>query len=181
MRKLILLAIITTLSIFKANSQDTIRLGKQYKPKQEKHRDAYVVTDRPPQALYAELYGRGLIYSLNYDRRFSKKLTGLGFSAGFGALAIEGEGFIAIPLSINYLAGNKGRYFEAGAGVTFANAGSIGFNDLSSGDGVVLATATLGYRRQPVNGGLNFRAGLNFIAGGGVFIPYPYVGLGYNF
>jgi len=181
MHKLLLLTLMATLVAFAANSQDTIHLGKQPKLKADNQRDDNIVTNRPPQALYAELYGRGLIYSLNYDRRFNKKLTGFGFSAGFGALAIDGEGFIAIPLSINYLAGNKGRYFEAGAGVTFANAGTIAINDFSSGDGVVLATATLGYRRQPVNGGLNFRAGLNFLAGGGVFIPYPYVGLGYNF
>jgi len=180
MNKTVALILASMVLCCAAKAQDTIHLNKRHKF--TRNTDKEIVTDRAPQAIYAELYGRALLYSFNYDRRFQKKLTGLGFSAGFGGLAVDGEGFIAVPLSINNLSGSRGHYFESGLGVTFANAGTISFNDISgSNSSVVLATATLGYRSQPVTGGLNFRAGLNLIAGGGVFIPYPYVSLGYNF
>lgn len=180
MNKLLALVIAAVILSVTAKAQDTIHLIK--KNRIARGIEKQIVTDRAPQAVYAELYGRALIYSFNYDRRFQKKLTGLGFSAGVGVIAVDGDGFVAVPVSINNLTGSRGHYFESGLGATFANAGTIGFNDIStSSNSIVFATATLGYRSQPVNGGLNFRAGINFIAGAGVFVPYPYISLGYNF
>ncbi len=180
MNKTFNLFIITLLTYYNATCQDTIHLSKKYHPGQ--NGQGTVVTDRPPQAVYGELYGRALIYSINYDSRFQKKLTGMGFSAGVGALAVDGQSFVAIPFSINNLSGAHGHYFESGAGVTFVNANVLTFDDVSPDNkSRLLATLTLGYRSQPVTSGLNFRAGLNFIAGSGVFIPYPYVSLGFSF
>jgi len=140
-----------------------------------------IYTDRPPQALFMELYGRGIVYSVNYDCRFQKKLKGMGFSAGVGGLVIAGVSFVAVPISINDLIGDNGHYFELGGGVTFAGGNSIDFNNIRTGGSVVLGTATFGYRSQPIAGGLNFRGGLNVVGGNGMFAPYPYVSLGYNF
>lgn len=180
MKKTLLLLSLSTLLICTAKSQDTIYLGKKRDARGMKKPD--VVTDRPPQAVYGELYGRGLIFSFNYDRRFQKTLDGLGFSVGAGGIFVGNGGFITVPVSINNLSGSRGHYFESGIGFTYTNVSFNGFDDAdNSGSSTILGTLTFGYRSQPVNGGLNFRAGLNVLAGNGLFIPYPYVSLGYNF
>ncbi len=140
-----------------------------------------VVTNRAPQAIYGELYGRGLIFSFNYDSRFQKTLDGLGFSVGAGGIFAGDVGFVTIPVSINNLSGSRGHYFESGAGFTYTNVNFNGFDDPSSGNSTIIGTLTFGYRSQPVHGGLNFRAGLNVLIASGLFLPYPYISLGYNF
>ena len=179
MKKALFLITLSTLLICTAKSQDTIYLGKKHRMEQNKHPD--VVTDRPPQAVYGELYGRGIVFSFNYDTRFQKTLNGIGCSVGAGAFFVGDGGFVTVPVSLNYLAGNNGHYFETATGFTYASATFSGFGDGSSGGSTVLGTLTFGYRSQPVKGGLNFRAGLNFLGGSGIFIPYPYISLGYNF
>lgn len=172
-------ALLLTMFAALAKGQDTIYL--KHKRSTGNHSEKTIVTDRPPQALYMELYGRGIVYSVNYDSRFRKKLNGPGFSAGIGGLAIAGVSFVTVPVSINNLSGANGHYFEWGAGATFASGNSVDYNNISTRGSVILATATLGYRSQPVTGGLNFRGGLNIIAANGLFAPYPYISLGYNF
>ncbi len=174
-----LLLLLLTLLAGAAKSQDTIYL---------KHKRAIanadrkiIYTDRPPQALFMELYGRGIVYSVNYDCRFQKKLKGMGFSAGVGGLVIAGISFVAVPLTINDLIGDNGHYFELGGGVTFTSGNFVDFNHIRTGGSSMLGTVTLGYRRQPVAGGLNFRGGINIVGGNGMLAPYPYVSLGYNF
>src|SRR3569833_801826 len=91
-----------------AKSQDTIYL--KHKRAAANDDGKFMYTDRPPQALYMELYGRGIVYSVNYDCRFQKKLKGMGFSAGVGGLVIAGISFVAAPLTINDLIGDNGHY-----------------------------------------------------------------------
>ena len=70
--------------------------------------------------VYFELGGAGIIYSFNYDGRFSKYENGLGFRVGIGGASVNGEGYFAVPFQINYLAGARGKYLEAGLGATYA-------------------------------------------------------------
>jgi len=144
------------------------------------------ITDRPPQAVFAELYGRSLLFSANYDRRFNKTTDGLGFSIGAGYFKIDEFSLFSVPITLNYLLGKNGKYFETGIGTTFF-AGTVddfGFGDSygSSSGSTFAGTLTLGYRSQPMKGGFMFRAGLNPIFLKNVFVPYlPYVSFGYNF
>ena len=141
---------------------------------------------RRAQSVYFELLGPAATYSFNYDTRFQNTLNGLGGRIGLGYIAIDGNSVFSVPLMANYLLGKGGKYFEMGLGATY-----IGFNSSESAaenevlfinESQVFGTMVFGYRRQPVDGGFLFRAGLSPIFGKGNFIPYyGYIGLGYSF
>jgi hypothetical protein len=129
------------------------------------------------KAVYVEVGGPGLL-SINYDMRLAKKKDGLGFRAGVGGWATKNSTLIFVPLGINYITSKNNRdFFEAGAGGTFVSnnqetdlgpfRGSFGF-------------VTLGYRKQPEEGGYFFRAALTPVFGNGYFWPY-YAGVGFGY
>lgn len=138
------------------------------------------------RGVYAEIWGNGLLYSLNYDQRFEKRLDGLGYKVGFSYLAIEGTGFASFPFGMNYLLGKNGKYFELGLGGTYL----IGFDnsntfrsgdDRNFGDGII-GNMVIGYRREPVDGGFLFRATLTPFFGRDFFWPlFPGLSFGYAF
>ncbi len=158
------------------HAQDTIHL--RHLPKET------ILTDRPPQALYAEVFGRSIDFSINYDSRFSKRVDGWGFSAGFGVISgnIENRNYFSLPVSANYLAGRNGKYLEVGAGLTYFNAKVTDTDEGTSGGNTIMGTFIIGYRNQPLHGGFMFRTGISPIILRNNFIPYyPYVSFGYNF
>ena len=177
MKKIVLPAIACFMFNIHSGAQDTVYLRK-------KTSNSIVYTDRAPQAIFIELYGKGLVYSANYDSRFKKQIGGAGFSAGLGVLTVTDFTIVTIPVSFNYLmGGKKGKFFETGAGITYLNTKS---SDIFSSDSprkssTIMGNFTFGYRSQPLNGGFCFRAGLNLLAGGGYFGPYPYISFGYSF
>lgn len=136
------------------------------------------------QSLYFELLGPGITYSFNYDTRFQNTLNGLGGRAGLSYIAADGSTVFSAPLMLNYLLGKEGRYFEMGLGATYISfTGDSNENDvLFVDESQVFGTMVFGYRRQPVDGGFMFRAGISPIFGKGNFIPYyGYLSLGYTF
>jgi len=143
-------------------------------------------SERPMQTtanasqLYFELGGAGIIYSFNYDGRFSKYENGLGFRIGIGGASVDGEGYFALPVQINYLLGSKGKYFEIGGGATYAPSLDLFGNGANS-----YATLTFGFRKQPVGKkGFTFRAAFTPIIGfngGGSFLPFAGISWGYKF
>ncbi|MVN89831.1 hypothetical protein GO816_01700 [Mucilaginibacter sp. HME9299] len=135
------------------------------------------------QSVYAELAGPGLLFSANYDTRFSKARNGWGARAGAGYLSADNNSILTLPVQINYLLGKQGKYFEVGLGATFVSTkGSNNddnffvFDDAST----TIGTMTFGYRYQPIDGGFNFRASLNPIFNKSNFIPY-YFGLSFGY
>lgn len=145
-----------------------------------------VVPREKGRAVYAEIFGNGLTYSFNYDQRFSNRLDGLGFRAGISYIAVDGSSVSTIPLGLNYLLGKNGKYFELGAGATYA-IGVDGSNTFASGsdntvgDGFI-GTMTIGYRREPEDGGFLFRASLTPVFGYGIFWPlFAGISFGYAF
>lgn len=135
--------------------------------------DAYGQADPSPElesqhAAYFELGGNGLLYTLNYDYRHNADWggrAGLMRAGGFGAT------LTVIPAMGNYLMelGSSSHNLELGAGLMYLgvslDAGeeeAFGFSDNS-----VAGTGTVGYRYQPLDGGVVFRGGLT-----------PYVGAG---
>jgi hypothetical protein len=110
----------------------------------------------------------GIVFSLNYDQRFSKTNHGFGGRVGLGfipSVTHESTTGVVLPIAVNYL--TKGPHcFEAGAGVT------IGFTNRQGNEIVFVPSA--GYRYQPNRQGFTFRlfvSPLIFSGGniGGVF------------
>jgi hypothetical protein len=179
---LFLALLVLCFSALAGYGQDTIHLKRQALSDR-------LVTDRAPQALFTELGGAGLLLSLNYDSRFSKRVDGLGFRVGVGYSFTNDPSFFTVPIGLNYLLGRNGNYFEVGAGVTYvglsSNNGdafvSIGNNDLNNKTSFLFETISFGYRRQPINGGFNFRGGFTPVFVQGQSGIAPYISLGYNF
>jgi hypothetical protein len=181
-----LLVIVALIMAVAANAQkDTIYLKKESK----KH----LFTDRPPQALFAELGGAGLIFSANYDRRFNKQVDGLGFRVGLGYSFLNDFKFTTLPIGLNYLIGNseRGHYFEAGLNGTLMFVGgssnrygsynTFGSTIIPYNSTQFLTSVALGYRSQPIKGGFNFRAGIMPMLLKGDAELNIYLSLGYNF
>lgn len=139
--------------------------------------------EKRAQNIFVEIGGQGLLFTANYDSRFSKRRDGLGGRAGIGYLAIDGDNITTVPLSLNYLLGKGNNFFEIGLGATIVatsgNDNSLLWDDNNSN---LLGTMSFSYRLQPVNGGFSLRAGLSPVFSKNFFIPY-YAGLslGYSF
>ena len=138
-----------------------------------------IITDRPPQAVYFQIGGSGPFLSVNYDRRFSKRVNGAGFTAGLGFYSIFGVSVFSIPLSVNYLIGKSSSFVELAGGTTFLT-GNTDLFDNSNGSGFI-EHLNLGYRYQPTRGGFFFRGGISPLFGFGETITSYYVGFGHNF
>lgn len=184
MRKLFILTLTIFLASFYVCAQDTVHLKKVSRDR--------IVTDRSPQVIFAELGGNGIILSANYDRRFSKTVDGLGLRFGLGYSFSSDEKFATLPLGINYLLGKKGRYFEMGLGGTFIFVNSswkrysdvfyIGDAEITANGSTLFAKMiNVGYRRQPINGGFNFRGGVSPFFLKGAASMGAYLSVGYNF
>ncbi|MES1214661.1 MAG: hypothetical protein ABUT20_04010, partial [Bacteroidota bacterium] len=108
------------------------------------------------------------------------KENGLGIRIGIGGAAVNGEGFFAVPVQLNYLLGTRGKYFEIGGGVTHAPGIDIFDNGTST-----YGTLTLGFRKQPLGRkGFCFRVAFTPLIGfaeGGTFLPFAGVSWGYRF
>ena len=135
------------------------------------------------QNVFVELGGQGLLFTANYDSRFSKRRDGLGGRAGIGYISIGGDNASTVPLSLNYLLGKGRQFFEIDLGATLlatsGNDNSFLFNENNSN---IIGTMSFSYRLQPIDRGFSFRAGLTPIFNKNFFIPY-YAGLslGYSF
>jgi hypothetical protein len=176
MRSSLFAIILTFFAISAFAQRDTIRLKKI---SQENNA---IVTDRPPQAVYFQLGGSGPILSVNYDRRFAKKLNGAGFTVGAGFWGGTGTTVFSIPASLNYLIGRKSDFIELAAGATFVTATTTDLFDEGSdtGNGMIYHI-NAGYRHQPATGGFFFRGGLSPLFFPAEYITSYYIGFGYNF
>ncbi len=142
------------------------------------------------KSLYFEAGSPG-VASINYDMRFNKKDDGLGFRAGFGGVAIDGDGLLAIPIGLNYLVGkDKKNYFEIGTGLTILTTftrqylyygnGNSDYKTQKEDDS--FGHIYMGYRYQPKNGGFLFRAGIAPVFSKTLFFPFvPSISFGYKF
>lgn len=157
---------------------------------------------RRAMAVYAELGGAGVnLLGLNFDTRLSKRPDGLGVRAGVSFFAFSDATLTTIPIGLNYLLGKRGKYFDVGLGVTAAfGSYRSHYSHYDNSNGMFLeeskkeiwkasrvtGTMTIGYRKQPIDGGFMFGVGVTPIFGSFdgkfYFWPYlPYVTLGYSF
>ena len=134
--------------------KDTVRLLEISRDKK------LIVTDRSPQAIYFLIGGSGPILSVNYDRRFQKRVNGAGFAVGLGFFGESGISIFSIPVSVNYLFGRDSHFLEIAGGTTFisAAAGDFFHSENQSGSGFIFHL-NAEYRYQPTRGGFFFRGG----------------------
>jgi hypothetical protein len=136
------------------------------------------------QAIYMEMLGNGITYSFNYDIRFMESQKGPGARVGLSGFDVGNVEVYSFPVMVNYLLGNKNKYFEIGVGGTYYNA-NLRFLIRELPRNGVVGTMVFGYRYQPIDGML-FKASLTpvfgSVSGDFFFFPY-YVGfsLGYSF
>ncbi|MGV8878452.1 MAG: hypothetical protein ACOH2A_05420 [Sphingobacteriaceae bacterium] len=136
------------------------------------------------QNVFVELLGQGLLFTANYDTRFSNRRDGLGGRVGIGYMSIDNAHATMIPASLNYLLGNGGKhFFEIGLGATLLlTSGDADSFIFDSNEGNIVGTMSFSYRLQPVDSGFSLRAGLTPIFNADFFIPYfAGLSLGYTF
>jgi len=165
-------------------------------------RDHPVLMPIAPNAIYLELLGNGLFYTINYDRLLSPDV---GIRVGFGYLGL-GAGnstttnpdgttsdnsisarFIVVPATLNYFIcsqDHRGRVgsnkWELGLGILYINV-SVDFFGFQGTGSVIGETATVGYRYQAYDGGFIFRIGFTPVYIVSRFQPWGGLSLGFGF
>lgn len=195
MKKFILVVILAMTSTFVSKAQDYEAELDSLSREQAARRSALIkpeLAPSAPMAVFSELGGISFLgIGFNYEYRFERRLNGWGLRAGLNFTSDDGIGGIVVPVQLNYLLGRRGRYFEVGAGTTFLTH----YNRLMSkvyyyNDEphlAVVGTMSMGFRYQPVGGGLMFMFGNSpWIAkksdGGLHFEAFmPYFAIGYSF
>jgi hypothetical protein len=150
--------------------------------------------DLAKNAVYAELLGNAILYSVNYERRFSDVVAArLGFSY-FGLSASVSDAtssasaranFFLFPVMANFLVGGRNNKLELGVGalalIVSGSAEGVSFGEKVTATGAAAAvagTATIGYRYQPRDGGFVFRVGATPIIGKGGALPWGGISFG---
>ena len=156
---------------------------------------------------YGELFGPGVVMSINYDSRInSNARLGLGYRIGVGYgfekfddkfveilfkngivndfhKGVMGT-FYSFPVGLNYVIGKpkNASAFEVGAGVTFLTQKVSMYNWEMEKPGNVIGSLNFMYRLMPVNGGVSIRIGFTPIIGtAGDLFPMGAVSFGYAF
>ena len=133
--------------------------------------DAQGSSSYTQNAVYFEALGQGLLYSVNFDHRFTENIA---FRVGFSSFSVAlftDVSITTIPLMAEFLTGHGSHHLEIGLGIVPVH-GSIssdffGTPEGSVGAWIVIWTASFGYRFQPTREGLLFRIGLTPL-----FVPH---------
>jgi len=148
------------------------------------------------KTFFAEVGGAGILFSANYDQRFTKSRLGLGYRVGLGFTLVDKANYTGtyynyrtstvgtIPLGLSYIFGknNNPNTFEVGAGTTIltSKASVLNYNEYRESN--ILGNFTFMYRRQPIDGGFAWRVGFTpIINNDGDIFPFVGLGLGYSF
>src|ERR1700743_1771229 len=137
-------------------------------------------------AVYCEVGGQGIFFSMNYDRRITYTTSGFGVRVGLGYDVSFDPTYMSIPVGLYYMAGDGGNFFEAGVGATYVSitnvppGGKVDFanKDWNGDQKFLFGTLNIGYRHQPKESHLNFRTGLTPMFGRTVML-IPYLSVGY--
>jgi len=132
-------------------------------------------TFKPQGTFYVELLGSGILYSFNYDYRWTRHAA---IRGGVEAWGSSGSAAFAFPVTASALIGGRGKgSFEIGGGPVFL----AGTEDLQDFEGEILFSTFLAFRLQPPQGGFFMRAGIGPVFGGGEWLIWPALSFGYSF
>ncbi len=149
MRKLSFIALLSLISVY-SFSQQTQSLSAR-------------------KNIYIEVGGNGMAFNVMGETRFKPGTDGLGIKAGFGGFTTSYESLFTVPVGLNWLISKDNKnFFEAGIGATYLHYRDkydYGFpgtqrypteiiNLTIEQANSVYGHFTLGYRRQPPNGGI---------------------------
>ncbi len=139
-------------------------------------------TSASASQIYLEVGGSGVIYSLNFDSRFGKKENGLGFRVGAGGAGGGGTGYFAVPVQVNYLLGENGKYLELGAGGTFFHVTGDDDFFFDNSASTVYGNLVVGFRSQPfAKKGITWRVAFTPFVGSIGFLPFGGASIGFRF
>lgn len=157
------------------HDQLDLSIEKAYTP--EEKEEVIEVRDAP-NVVYAELGGYGGTVSINYERYFGDVAPRLGFS--YSSQGEDGN-VTVVPVGVSYLGFGSKHVLEVGAGGSLVYA--TGEAELKGVDGEGSGFGGwggvhVGYRRQPLDGGVVFRVGISqLITPDGFRLP-AYLSLG---
>ncbi|MGB3006238.1 MAG: hypothetical protein WBC06_07005 [Chitinophagaceae bacterium] len=141
-----------------------------------------VLVNAQNKAVYGEIGGNGVVFSANYDMRFTKTENGFGFRVGVGFAGGTGSSIFTFPLGLNYLTGKGASHLEIGFGVTPITASVELFDDENETGSTTLIMPTVGYRYGKVGKGFVGRIYVGpVIVGGGFFFPFGGISAGIKF
>jgi hypothetical protein len=135
---------------------------------------------------FFELGGSGLFYTFNFEHIFGDSNVSL--RIGFGYIHLDAdlagntfnEEDISVPMVASYYVGKSSHKLQLGAGMLLL----YRQGDQGSSDGTttsLLATAIIGYRYIPENGGINFGVAFTPCFGQGIALPWGGVDFGVGF
>lgn len=109
--------------------------------------------------IYIEGLGVGGLYSINYERFIKDDYSiRIGFTT-WTTRIITTQSFTGVPIMGNYLIGKSNSKLELGVGVEYGKVKNVSFwAGNSSSDSGFAIISSYGYRYQPLNGGIHFRA-----------------------
>jgi hypothetical protein len=145
-----------------------------------------------PNVVFAEAFGSGLLYSLNYERIIPSWNIGLRAGASYFTYAVSSYGasgnltLVSFPLVASYYLGWRNHDVQLGLGATILYTGvstdSLGTKFESDRSGLGLAaTAVIGYRYMPHDGGISFGVGFTPLLRTSRFLPWGGANVGYAF
>lgn len=146
-------------------------------------------------AVFLDLLGVGLLYSVNYEYVFERPRIGLRFGASFFTYGVSkyeqssNLSILSFPILANYFLAiprHPNHVIEFGLGTTVlytsTSKDSKGVNYAGDRAGFGIAAAgTLGYRYLPVAGGFTFGAAFTPLLRSGGFLPWGGVNAGWFF
>lgn len=142
-------------------------------------------------AVFAELLGNGLLYSINYERFLWPIPIGIRAGASFFTYAVSdvsGSGnltLLTFPITASYYWGTLHHKLQLGLGATilYTSASSDSSGTSYGNTGLAIAaTAIVGYRYLPIGRGFTFGAGFTpLLRTSRGFLPWGGVTAGYVF
>jgi hypothetical protein len=146
---------------------------------------------RAHNAVFAELLGNGLIYSINFEHFIWPIPIGIRAGASFFTYSVSdvsGSGnltLLTFPVTASYYWGTLRHKLQLGLGATLlytsASSDSTGTSYGSSGLAIA-ATAIIGYRYLPVGRGFTFGGGFTpLLRASRGFLPWGGLNAGYIF
>jgi hypothetical protein len=149
------------------------------------------------KSVFFEIGGNGLVFSANFDSRFTKSEKGFGFRIGIGFIPAINSGdadifypstpsALTIPIGINHLAGNAPHYFESGLGITYVHvSGKVssdfwGYSEDVTGSAIGFVPS-IGYRYAKIGKAFQGRIFISPIISSGGASFWGGLSVGYKF